>query len=379
MIYLDNAATTLYKPACVAEAVSHAIGTLGNASRGAHPASLCALMTITRAREQIASLFHAPQADRVIFTSNATQALNTAILGSFGQGDHVVTTVAEHNSVLRPLYYLQREKGVKLTVLAADEAGRVDPQAFEKAIRPDTAGIVCTHGSNVTGNVTDIVAVGKIAQKHGLRLILDASQTAGTVPVDMEACGINILAFTGHKALLGPQGTGGLCLLPGTGLLPLLRGGSGISSFLEDQPSEYPERLEAGTQNAHGIAGLSAALGWLEKNGQAAAEKEKKLAEAFTEGLCRLGSIRFYGDLSAKVRVPVVSLNIGSLDSAFVSECLSEKYGIATRPGAHCAPLIHRHFGTEKQGMVRFSFSWSNTFEEVEEAIRAVTEISRLT
>ena len=377
MIYLDNAATTIHKPACVAEAVCRAIGTLGNASRGAHPASLDALMTVTTARAQLADFFHAPSADRVIFTHNATEALNIAILGSFLPGDHVITTVLEHNSVLRPLYFLQREKGISLTILPADEEGNVSPEAFRKAIRPGTAGIVCTHASNVTGNVTALSEIGDIARKNRLRLIVDAAQTAGEIPIDMDAMGISILAFTGHKALFGPQGTGGLCLGSGTELAPLLRGGSGVRSFLEDQPEEYPERLEAGTLNAHGIAGLSSALSWLRDRGSACAEKEKELAEAFAEGVVRLDGVRLYGDFRAPQRAPIVSLNIGSLDSAAVSDLLCRRYDIATRPGAHCAPLMHRHFGTERQGMVRFSFSSFNTREDVEAAVCAVREISR--
>ena len=376
MIYLDNAATSLDRPECVAEAVTHALNCFGNPSRGAYPQALDALMCVTRARKALADFFGAPDPEKVIFTANATQALNMAILGSFSSGDHVITTVCEHNSVLRPLFFLERERGVKLTILPADEKGRVPAETFRAAIRPETKGIVCAHASNVTGNVTDLAQIGQIAREHSLLLIVDAAQTAGHLPIDM-SWGVNILCFTGHKALLGPQGTGGLCLDERTELRPLLRGGSGFSSFLEDQPEEYPAHLEAGTPNVHGIAGLLASVTWLrQQQPDKLREKEKELAESFLQGLRRLRGIRLYGDYEASLRTPVVSLNVGEADSALVSDLLSSRFGIATRPGAHCAPLLHRHFGTQKQGMVRFSFSHRNSFEEVQEALDALRLIS---
>ena len=378
MIYLDNAATSLNKPDCVADAVSRAVKTFGNPSRGAHDASLDALMCVTRAREQLADLFHAPDPERVVFAANATEALNTAILGSFGPGDHVVTTVCEHNSVLRPLFFLQRERGVKLTVLPADEKGRVPAERFAEAVTPETRGIVCAHASNVTGNLADIPEIGRIARENGLIFIVDAAQTAGALPIDMEGWGVNILCFTGHKSLLGPQGTGGLCLDNKTDLKPLLRGGSGTSSFLEDMPEEYPARLEAGTMNAHGIAGLSAALDWIAEAGrESLCRKEKKLAETFLEGLRRLDTVRIYGDTEAPLRAPIVSLNLGAADSALVSDRLFRDFSVATRPGAHCAPLMHRHFGTQQQGMVRFSFSHGNTEDEVQAALDALAFLEK--
>ena len=377
MIYLDNAATTLTRPDCVAEAVLLAMSTHGNASRGSSDPAMQSLRTCFEARCLLARLFHAPDPSRVIFTQNATAALNMAIYGSFRGGGHIITTVCEHNSVLRPLYRLGRECGLKLTILPADPLGRVPPQAFRDAIREDTCGIVCTHASNVTGNVLDIASIGRIASDHGLTFIVDASQSAGLCPIDMEQMHISILCFTGHKALLGPQGTGGLCLDERTELPPVFTGGSGVSSFLKEQPSGYPDRLEAGTLNSHGIAGLKASVSFLLGEGtDAVRRRECLLAESFAGGLSRIPGIRIYGDIAAPLRVPIVSLNLGDVSSSLISDALSQRFGIATRPGAHCAPLMHGHFGTVSQGMVRFSFSFANTQEDVTAALHALEELS---
>ena len=261
-IYLDSAATSLHKPPQVARAVAEAICTAGNAARGAHGASMAASRTVYDTRCLAARLLGCPRPDHVAFTANSTMALNMAICGLLTPEDHAISTDLEHNSVLRPLYALQRQ-GMGLSFLPADGNGRLDYDALEGLFRPNTRAVVCTHASNVTGDMPDIPRIAALAHAHGALLILDASQTAGAVPLDMTALGADVLCFTGHKSLLGPQGTGGLCIRPGVEIRPLLRGGSGVHSFDPDQPAAYPTRLEAGTLNSHGLAGLHAALEYL--------------------------------------------------------------------------------------------------------------------
>jgi cysteine desulfurase family protein len=377
MIYLDNAATTLHKPPEVAEAVVAAMSAMGNAARGAHGVSLAASRGVYDARVKLARLFGCDSPSRVIFTANSTEALNIAIFGTLGPGDHAVTTDLEHNSVLRPLYALQEERGLGLDVVPADKQGRVDYGAFERLIQTNTKAIVCTHASNLTGNALDIRRIGAVAKAHGLLLIVDASQTAGSFPIDMEKMGVDILCFTGHKGLMGPQGTGGMCIRKDVEIRPFKRGGSGVQSYNPRQPEEYPTRLEAGTLNSHGIAGLSAALDFIQRTGtDVIAAKERMLMRRFYEGVRNLPGVQVYGDFSTKERAAIVALNIRDYDSGAVSDALSEQYDIATRPGAHCAPRMHRALGTEEQGAVRFSFSYFNTEEEVDAAIRAVKEIA---
>lgn len=253
MIYLDNAATTLHKPPEVAEAVKNAILTAGNASRGAHGVSLSASRMVFETRSRLAKLFGCPRADHVVFTANSTEALNIAIYGLFSSGDHVISTDLEHNSVLRPLYDLQT-RGVSVDFVLADRQGNIRYEDLETLFRPETKAVVCTHASNLTGNLLDIAKIGAIAHAHGTLLVVDASQTAGAVPIDMQRMNTDVLCFTGHKGLMGPQGTGGLCIRPGVELRPLLRGGTGIHSYDREQPQAYPARLEAGTLNTHGIA-----------------------------------------------------------------------------------------------------------------------------
>ena len=377
MIYLDNAATTLAKPPCVVEAVTEALTSLGNASRGAHEGALNANRLLYRARRKLAGLFGCPRSEQVVFTANATEALNIAISGTLRAGDHAITTAMEHNSVLRPLVRLNRERDVALSVVPADSRGCVHYSDFEKRIQSNTRAIICTHGSNLTGNLLDIDRIGKIARSHGLLFIVDASQTAGAVPIDMAKSGISLLCFTGHKSMLGPQGTGGLCVNGDIDIDPFKVGGTGVQSFLETQPREYPTRLEAGTLNGHGIAGLSAAVDFINATGiDAIHAHEIGLARRFYEGVASIPGVRVYGDFSIWDRCPIVSLNIGDMDSALVCDALARDYGIATRAGAHCAPLLHKALGTEDQGAVRFSFGYFNTAEETDAAIGAVKEIA---
>jgi len=377
MIYLDNAATTMFKPQQVIDAVVSAMSSMGNASRGAHGSALQASRTVYDTRCKLAKLFGCKSPDHVIFTCNSTEALNIAITGAIPHGSHVISTDLEHNSVLRPLYRLEEEQNVKLSFVPADQQGRIDYDDFEKLITPETSAIVCTHASNLLGTMVDLVRVGQIAKKHDLLLIVDASQTAGAAPIDMEAMNIDILCFTGHKGLMGPQGTGGLCVRDGLTIRPFKVGGSGIQSYNKHQPVEFPSCLEAGTLNGHGIAGLSAALDYLnEVTVDAIAAKEHALMERFYKGVSAIEGVKVYGDFS-QPRTAIVTLNIRDYDSAMVSDALSEDYGIATRAGAHCAPRLHQALGTTAQGAVRFSISWFNTEEEIDQAVRAIEELAQ--
>lgn len=376
MIYLDNAATTLYKPERVGNAVAEAMKTMGNSCRGTHAGSLGAARTVTGTRVKLAKLFGCDDASRVIFTSNATEALNIAINGTVCPGDHIITTDWEHNSVLRPLYRLEKEQRARLDFIPADRNGCIDYSAFKRVLKPETKAVICTHASNLTGNLMDLAAVGRMASENGSLFIVDASQTAGVIPINMEELSIDVLCFSGHKGLMGPQGTGGLCIGQGVEIRPWNVGGTGIRTYDHFQPLDYPERLEAGTLNGHGIAGLSAALDFISETGMAViSEKERRLAELFYRGVRAIPGVTVYGDFSA-AKAPVVALNIRDFDSALVADELSEDYGIAVRPGGHCAPRMHLALGTAEQGAVRFSFSWFNTETEVETAVDAVRRIA---
>ena len=377
MIYLDNAATTLHKPPCVIDAVVNAMQTMGNSGRSAHAESLAASRTIYAAREALAALFGCERADHVCFTANSTEALNIAISGLLAPGDHVLSTDLEHNSVLRPLYR-EMERGVSVSFLPADRKGCIDYADFDRLLQTNTKAVICTAGSNLTGNLLDLTRIGAFCAAHGLLFVVDASQTAGVFPIDLRAQHISVLCFTGHKSLLGPQGTGGLCIRPGVEIRPLLRGGSGVHSFDPDQPAAYPTRLEAGTLNSHGLAGLHAALEYLLAEGvENLYAREHTLMRRFYLGVRDIPGVRVYGDFSAPCRAAIVSLNIRDLDSGEVSDALLQGWGIATRPGAHCAPRLHQALGTREQGAVRFSFSPFNTPQEIDTAVRAVADLAR--
>lgn len=376
MIYMDNAATTLRKPVQVKEAVLAALDTMGNAGRGASDPALDASRVIYGTREKLAGLFHAESPSRIVFTVNSTESLNIAIKGLCDPGDHVITTVLEHNSVLRPLYEC-RERGTALTILGCDEKGNISYEEMERAVRPETKMIVCTHASNLTGNMIDLERVHAIAKRHGLLLIVDASQTAGVWEIDVQKLGIDVLCFTGHKGLLGPQGTGGMYVRSGVEIRPLLSGGSGIDTYNTHHPAQMPTALEAGTLNGHGIAGLGAAVSYITEIGpDTIRERELALMQRFYLGISGIPGVKVYGDFSTKNRAAIVSFNIGDYDSSEVSDELNVRYGIVTRPGAHCAPLMHQALGTVDQGAVRFSFSHFNTEEEVDAAVRAVKELA---
>ncbi len=351
---------------------------MGNPSRGAHEGALTASRTVFHARQKIAEMFGCSRADHVVFTANSTEALNIAIVGIIQKGDHVITTDLEHNSVLRPLYALEDEQDVDLDFVRADANGNINYNDFEALMQPNTTAVVCTHASNLTGNMLDLKRIGETAHDHGALLIVDASQTAGVKHIDMEEMNIDVLCFTGHKGLMGPQGTGGLCIREGVEIRPLLRGGTGIHSFDVRQPNPYPTRLEAGTLNGHGIAGLSAAIDYINEIGIDVIEaKEKMLADRFLAGVRDIDGVTTYGDFDHS-RCAIVSLNIRDYESGAVSDELEQTWHIATRPGAHCAPRMHTALGTKEQGAVRFSFGWFNTAEEVDEAILAIKEIARM-
>ena len=377
MIYLDNAATTLQKPPCVGQAMLDALEHAGNPGRGAHEPTLHAARIVYHARETLATLLYAEGPDCIAFTANVTQALNTVLCGLVRPGDHVITTVCEHNSVLRPLYRL-REQGAEVSFVEVDDTGRLRYEQFEKFLRPNTRLVVVTHASNVTGDLTDLAFVSTFAKKHGLTLVMDAAQTVGARPIDVQALGVDVLCFTGHKALLGPQGTGGLAVAEGIDVAPWAMGGTGVHSFDALQPLEWPTRLEAGTLNGHGIAGLSAGLDFIEAQGgvEAIAAHERSLADRFLAGVREIPGIKLYGAFDQPTRSAIVSLNVGDIDSAEISDALMQGWGIATRPGAHCAPLMHRALGTERQGIVRFSFGYFNTTEEVDTAIDALCDLA---
>ena len=376
MIYMDNAATTMHKPQEVIDAVVSAMESMGNAGRGASEAALSASRIIYDTRDRLAKLFHAEDARQIAFTANSTESLNIAIKGILEPGDHVITTVLEHNSVLRPLYEMEK-RGVELSIVGCDEKGMPDLAQMEQAVKENTKMIICTNGSNLTGNYIDVSVIGDIAHRHGVLFAVDASQTAGVFPIDVQKMQIDILCFTGHKGLLGPQGTGGIYVKEGVKLKPLKTGGSGIQTYSKEHPVQMPTALEAGTLNGHGIAGLHAALGYLEKEGiDNIRKKENELMWRFYNGVKDVPGVKIYGDYSQSERCAIVTLNIGDYDSSEVSDELLMEYDISTRSGGHCAPLMHEALGTVEQGAVRFSFSHYNTEEEVDTAIRAIHELA---
>ena len=369
MIYFDHAATSLPKPDYVADAVVAALSDLGNPARGVHSAALSAARTLFVARSELADLFGVPGAEQVCFCQNATMALNIAIAGVCG---HIVTTAAEHNSVLRPVY-----RHGNYTIVPADPLGRIAPEAIAAATQPNTAAVVMTHGSNVTGNLFDVAAVGRICAERDLRFIVDAAQTAGVFRIHMAEMHISALCFSGHKSLWAPEGVGALCLAHGFAPPPLLVGGSGAQSKSPVHPQQLPEALEAGTQNAHGIAGLLAALPHVRRDMEHNRRTADALARRFTEKVKALGGFTLYGDLDAPQRLPIVTLNHQRMDGAALAFALADRFNIAVRAGLHCAPLMHAALGTDEAGAVRFSFSHCNTTAEIDLAISALQEVTK--
>ena len=376
MIYFNCAASSFQRPPCVAEAVLRAMNGFGNASRGTAEAELDAARSVFRTRKELAELFGFDAPERVVFTANVTEALNMALFGLLNPGDRVVATDWDHNSVLRPLYQLEL-KGVQLDFIHADRSGNLILEEAQEKITEGTKLVVCTHASNLTGNLLHLKKMAELAHRHGALLLADAAQTAGTIPISMRDAGVDILCFTGHKGLMGPQGTGGLCVGRNVEIRPLVLGGTGVQSYLERQPDEYPTHLEAGTLNGHGIAGLGAAVRFILDTGvENIHHREMELMRGFLDRIQNIPGLRTYGNFHGD-RAAIVALNIGDIPSSDAADFLMEKYGIATRAGAHCAPRMHRALGTDKTGAVRFSFGYFNTEEELDivaEALRKLAE-----
>lgn len=370
-IYMDNAATTAQKPAVVAEAMTAILtGEYGNPSRGAHGYSLAGYRVAEKARNQVKNLFKADQRYEVAFTNNATVALNEVLKGLIQAGDHVITTAWDHNSVLRPLYQLEAQ-GASFDVISSEAlSGRLNYAEFAEKIRPETKVVVCNHASNVTGNLLDLEWVKNFCEEHELYLVIDASQTAGVVPIDLSDGRVAAVCFTGHKSLYGPQGTGGVCLLKDLPMEPVITGGDGMQSFSKVQPKELPTLLEAGTLNIPGLAGLAASLQWLQEK-----DAKPQLGDYFYQKLQKINGVTIYGDFD-NPRVDVFSINIKDAESAIVSDLLWEEYEIATRPSYHCAPLMHEALGTADRGTVRLSFSSFTTKAEVDTVLAALQNLA---
>ncbi len=381
MIYLDNAATSWPKPPGVVEAIVHFLNDVGaNPGRSAHRLAVESGRIVYNAREAVAELFNAPDPLRVVFGSNATEALNLALCGLLRPGAHVITSSMEHNSVMRPLRALERQ-GVEVTVVQCSPEGFLDPADIEAAIRPHTAIIALNHASNVVGTILPIAEVGEIARRHGLLFLVDAAQTAGAYPIDVETDKIDLLAFTGHKSLLGPMGTGGLYIGERVDLEefePLKRGGTGSRSELEEQPDFLPDMGESGTLNAVGLAGLEAGVRWvLEQGVEAIRAHEVELTRQLIVGLRDIPGVTVYGGLDAGRQTATVSFNVAGMEPSEVGLRLDEEYGILCRVGLHCAPAAHRTIGTFPVGTVRFGLGVFNTLEEVERAMEAVKQVAR--
>ena len=382
MIYLDNAATTLRKPPQVIDAVARAMGSFGNSARGTHEGALTASRTIYDTRCKLAALFGCPRPDHVAFTANSTEALNIAISGLLAPGDHVLSTDLEHNSVLRPLYR-EMERGVSVSFLPADRKGCIDYADFDRLLQTNTKAVICTAGSNLTGNLLDLTRIGAFCAAHGLLFVVDASQTAGVFPIDLRAQHISVLCFTGHKSLMGPQGTGGIVLREDLAekLTPLLAGGTGSMSHTEFMPDFLPDRLEPGTMNRPGLAGLHAALDFLQETGlDTIRAHELALTKHFLAGLAPMQAenrIKIFGLPGIEGRAGVVSIQPVHQDPAEVAASLDERFGIATRVGLHCAPAAHQTLGTFPTGTIRFSFGFFNTEADVDAALAALDILTK--
>ena len=380
MIYFDNAATSWPKPAAVPQAMTAFLEQVGaNPGRSGHRLSVEAARIIYDTRQALADLFNAPDPMRVVFGHNITEALNLALRGLLYPGDHVITSSVEHNSVMRPLRWLEQQ-GVALSVLPCSPQGFLDPDDIEAAIRPHTKLIVLNHASNVAGGLLPVAEAGRIARQHGLLLLVDSAQTAGAYPIDMQQDNIDLLAFTGHKSLYGPTGTGGLIFgerVVAEGILPLHLGGTGSRSEAEFQPDFLPDRFESGTPNAVGLAGLLAALHWLQdKSVNTIRLHEVDLAQQLINGLQQIPGVILFGGQDASRQAATVSFNIASLEPSTVGQRLDAEYGILCRVGLHCAPAAHRTLGTFPDGTVRFGMGAFNTVDEIKQALQAVEHLA---
>jgi len=381
MIYFDNAASGWPKPPAVLQAMTHFMEQVGaNPGRSGHRLALEAARTVYEAREALATLLGVNDPLRIVFGLNATEGLNLALAGLLCPGDHVITSALEHTSVMRPLRALEGA-GVEVSVVHCSPQGVLDPLAVEAEVRPNTRLIALIHASNVVGTLLPLAAVGTIARRHDLLFLVDAAQTAGAYPIDVEAEAIDLLAFTGHKALLGPQGTGGLCIGPRVALdelQPLLRGGTGSRSEFEEQPDFLPDRYESGTLNGVGLAGLAASVRYLLAERVARVrEHELTLTRHLLAGLKRIPGLVVYGTGDAERQTATVSFNVEGLDSSEVGLRLDEDFQIMCRVGLHCSPAAHRTIGTFPGGTVRWSMGLFNTIAEVDAALGALETIAR--
>jgi cysteine desulfurase / selenocysteine lyase len=381
VIYFDNAATSWPKPPAVTEAMTHYMNEIGaNPGRSGHRLAVEAARVVYTARESVAELFHAADPLRVVFGANATEALNLALNGLLRPGDHVVTSSVEHNSVMRPLRFLE-QRGVTLTVVQCSPEGALNPADLEAAIRADTRLIALNHASNVTGTLLPVAEAGRIARNHGILLMVDAAQTAGAYPIDVQADAIDLLAFTGHKSLYGPMGTGGLIIgerVDITQLIPQKRGGTGSRSGYEEQPEFLPDMFESGTPNAVGLAGLIAGVRWVQEQGvKRIRAHELALTSLLLEGLASTPCVTVYGPRISQRQTATVSFTIDHLENSDVGLRLDEEYAIMCRVGLHCSPAAHRTLGTFPSGTVRFGLGAMNTNDEVAVALQAVAALSR--
>lgn len=379
--YLDNASTTYPKPPCVPQAVVDYMTNAGtNIGRGEYSSAFDVEELVFDARERVTRLFGASDPSQVVFTRNVTEALNLVLKGYLKPGDHVIVSSMEHNAVMRPLNQLT-ERGVRFSRAQCTCDGSLDPHDVEKLIEPQTKLVVMTHASNVCGTILPAQKVARICREHGIRFVLDAAQSAGVIPIEAENWGIGAVCFTGHKGLLGPQGTGGVVFTGdlASAIEPLVAGGTGSSSDLEEMPSFMPDHLEAGTPNLPGIAGLRASLEWLDQRGiDAIRAHELALAGRFLEGLEPMeerGLLRIVGKKTLEGRTGVVSIQTPGRELAEVAHALDARYGIQTRVGLHCAPSAHRTLGTFPTGTIRFSFGWANTEKDINHALTALNEL----
>ncbi|MCK9362583.1 MAG: aminotransferase class V-fold PLP-dependent enzyme [Syntrophales bacterium] len=375
LIYFDNAATTWPKPPEMIAAMGHYNEMAGGSpGRSGHRRSLAAGRIILEAREALAELFGIGDSLRIAFTKNATEALNIALLGLLHPGDHVITSSMEHNSVMRPLRFLETQ-GVSLSVVSCSGEGRLNPEDVRTAIRPQTRLLVVTHASNVTGTILPLAELGQISREQGLLFCVDAAQTAGALPIHVDEMAIDLLAFSGHKSLFGPQGTGGLYIREGIEkqLQPLMMGGTGSRSEFEAQPDFLPDKYESGTPNTIGIAGLGAGVRFVLAAGvEAIRRKEEGLTDKFLKGFASLQGIALYGPPDAASRTAVVSFNIAGVSPSEAALMFEERFGILCRPGLQCAPAAHRTIGTFSGGTIRFGFGYFNTDEEISFALEAI-------
>lgn len=379
MYYFDNSATSFPKPKMVLDKMMEVMTEYGaNPGRSGHKLALEASRGIYETRERLSKFINAKDSMEIVLTRNATSSLNLAIKGLLKAGDHVVTTTMEHNSVLRPIMKLKETKGVEVTVLQADEFGKIDLKKLEESIQPNTKLVVTTHASNVTGTIFPIAQIAQIVHDHNSIYLVDASQSAGYLPVDVQKMSIDLLAMTGHKGLLGPQGTGALYIKAGIELDSIEEGGTGSKSYEFTQPNIVPDKYESGTPNTPGIIALGEGISYIEEKGiKEIAKHEWILTNRFMKGIVNLPLVKIYGPDIIEKRAPVVPINIGQEDSSAISYMLDDEFDIATRPGLHCAPLAHKSIGTFEQGVVRFSFGYANTIEEIDYAIEAIKKISK--